>query len=97
VSSAETMKPLPAQQHHGATRNTSEGSLWSDGQSSGLQIQRSRVPFPTLPDFLRSCGSGTRSTQPREYNREAKNKIKVCGLSPRANYTDRATAACQGS
>jgi hypothetical protein len=27
-----------------------------------------RVRFPTLPDFLRSSGSGTGSTQPREYN-----------------------------
>jgi hypothetical protein len=31
---------------------------------------RSRGPvrFPTLPNFLRSSGSGTGSTQPREYN-----------------------------
>jgi hypothetical protein len=42
--------------------------LWSSGQSSWLQIQRSRVRFPALPDFLRSSGSGTGSTQPREYN-----------------------------
>jgi hypothetical protein len=27
-----------------------------------------RVRFPALPDFLRSRGSGTGSTQPREYN-----------------------------
>jgi hypothetical protein len=27
-----------------------------------------RVRFPTLPDFLRSSGSGTGSTQPREYS-----------------------------
>jgi hypothetical protein len=33
-----------------------------------LQIQRSRVRFPALPDFLRSMGSGTGSTQPREDN-----------------------------
>jgi hypothetical protein len=33
-----------------------------------LQIQRSRVRFPALPDFLRSSGSGTGSTQPREDN-----------------------------
>jgi hypothetical protein len=26
------------------------------------------VRFPALPDILRSSGSGTRSTQPREYN-----------------------------
>jgi hypothetical protein len=43
-------------------------SLWSSGQSSWLQIQRSLVRFPALPDFLRSSGSGTESTQPREYN-----------------------------
>jgi hypothetical protein len=37
-------------------------------QSSWLQIQRYRVRFPALPGFLRSSGSGTRSTQPREDN-----------------------------
>jgi hypothetical protein len=42
--------------------------LWSSGQSSWLQIQRLRVWFPALPDFLRSSGSGTGSTQPREDN-----------------------------
>ena len=33
-----------------------------------LQIQRSRVRLPALPDFLSSSGSGTGSTQPREVN-----------------------------
>jgi hypothetical protein len=42
--------------------------LWCNGQSSWLQIQRSRVRFPALPDFLRSSGSGRGSTQPREDN-----------------------------
>jgi hypothetical protein len=42
--------------------------LWSSDQSSWLQIQRSRVRFPALPDFLRSSGSGTGSTRPREDN-----------------------------
>jgi hypothetical protein len=42
--------------------------LWSAGQSSWLQIQRSRVRFPALPHFLRSNGSGTGFTQPRENN-----------------------------
>jgi hypothetical protein len=42
--------------------------LWSSGQSSWQQIQRSRVRFQALPDFLRSSGSGTGSTQPREDN-----------------------------
>jgi hypothetical protein len=40
--------------------------LWSSGQSSWLQIQRFRVRFPGLPDFLRSSGSETGSTQPCE-------------------------------
>jgi hypothetical protein len=35
---------------------------------SWLQIQRSRVRFPALPDVLRSRWSGTGSTQPREDN-----------------------------
>ena len=40
--------------------------LWSSGQSFWLQIQRSRVRSPALPDFLSSSGSGTGSTQPSE-------------------------------
>ena len=42
--------------------------LWSSGQSFWLQIQRSRVRFPALPDFLISSGSGTGYTHPREVN-----------------------------
>jgi hypothetical protein len=42
--------------------------LWSSGHSSWLQIQRFRVRFPALSDVLRSSGSGTGSTEPREYN-----------------------------
>jgi hypothetical protein len=42
--------------------------LWSSVQSFWLQIQRSRVRFPALPDFLSSSGSGPGSTQPREVN-----------------------------
>jgi hypothetical protein len=49
--------------------------LWSIGQSFWLQIQRSRVRFLALPDFLRSDGSGSVSIQPREYNGEAKTKL----------------------
>jgi hypothetical protein len=41
---------------------------WPLRQSSWPQIERSRVWFPVLPDFLRSSGSGTRSTQPRQDN-----------------------------
>jgi hypothetical protein len=42
--------------------------LWCSGQSFWLQIHRSRVRFLALPDFLRSRGSGTGSTQPHEDN-----------------------------
>ena len=42
--------------------------LWSSGQSFWLQIQRSRVRSPALPDFLSSNGSGTGSTQPHDVN-----------------------------
>jgi hypothetical protein len=42
--------------------------LWYSGQSSWIQTQRSRVRFTALLDFLRSSGTGTGSTQPREYN-----------------------------
>jgi hypothetical protein len=47
------------------------------GQSPWSQIQRSRVRFPTLPDFLASTGSGTGSTQPREYTRGVNGVICV--------------------
>jgi len=47
---------------------TNRPPLWSSGQSFWLQIQRSRVRSPALPDFLSSSGSGTGSTQPREVN-----------------------------
>ena len=40
--------------------------LWSSGQGFWLQIQRSRVRFPALPDFVSGSGSGTGCTQPRE-------------------------------
>ena len=40
--------------------------LWSSGQSFWLHIQRSRVRFLALPDFLSGSGSGTGYTQPRE-------------------------------
>ena len=48
--------------------NNNNTPLWSSGQSFWLQIQRSRVRFPALPDFLSSSGSGKGSTQPREVN-----------------------------
>jgi len=44
--------------------------MWSSGQSFWLQIQRSRVRSPALPDFLSGSGSGTGSTQPREVKTE---------------------------
>jgi hypothetical protein len=52
-------------------------SLWYSGQSSWLQIQRSRVRVQALPDFLRSSGSGTLFTQPRESNWGATWKKRV--------------------
>ena len=55
-------------QHRNRSISNPVSSLWSSGQSFWLQIQRSRVRFPALPDFLSSSGSGTGSTQPREVN-----------------------------
>jgi hypothetical protein len=40
----------------------------SNDQSSWLQIQRSRVPFLVLLEFLRSSESGVGSTRPRDDN-----------------------------
>jgi hypothetical protein len=39
--------------------------VWSEFLSTDPEVQ---VRFPALQDFLRSSGSGTESTQPREYN-----------------------------
>jgi hypothetical protein len=38
---------------------------WSELLATDPEV---RVVFPELPDFLRSSGSGTGSTQPREYD-----------------------------
>jgi hypothetical protein len=38
---------------------------WSQFLATDLEV---RVRFTVLPDFLRSSGAGTGSTQPREYN-----------------------------
>jgi hypothetical protein len=38
---------------------------WSEFLVTDHEVQ---VRFPALPDFLRSSGSGTGFTQPREYN-----------------------------
>jgi hypothetical protein len=43
-------------------------TLWYNDQTSWLRIQRSRVRFPALPDFLRSSVFGTSSIQPSEDN-----------------------------
>jgi hypothetical protein len=44
-------------------------TIWLSGQSSWLQIQRSRVWVPGYPKFSEKyIGSATGSTQPREYN-----------------------------
>jgi hypothetical protein len=48
--------------------------LWVQDRLCGLVSEflatdpEARVRFPALPDFQRSSGSGTGSTQPREYN-----------------------------
>jgi hypothetical protein len=38
---------------------------WSEFLATDPEV---RVLLPALPDFQRSSGSGTESTQPREYN-----------------------------
>jgi hypothetical protein len=59
--------------------------LWSSGQTSRVQNQRSRVRFPTLPDFLSSSGSRTgaeyfRSCQDPNVRLEEASKFLMSGL-----------------
>jgi hypothetical protein len=60
-----TFLPSPQFQHRVCCRKP---PLWSSGQSSWLQIQRSRIRFPATPDILSSSGSGTGSAHPSEDN-----------------------------
>jgi hypothetical protein len=55
------------QKHYFSTSSTHWPPLWSSGQSSWLQIRR---PGFDSQHYLKkkSSGSGTGSTQPREYN-----------------------------
>jgi hypothetical protein len=47
------------------SRPTASVFYWSEFLATDPEVQ---VRFPELPDFLRHGGSGTGSTQPREYN-----------------------------
>jgi hypothetical protein len=78
--------------------------LWSSGHSFWLQIQMFWVRFPALPDFQRSSGSGTGSTQPREDNWGAtwREKYRLRSRKPRLTTggircTDRATSSIRKS
>jgi hypothetical protein len=46
-------------------KHTASVVWWSEFLATDPEV---RVGFPEPPDFLRSSGSGTGSTQPREYN-----------------------------
>jgi hypothetical protein len=56
--------------------------MWSEFLATDPEVL---VWFPELPDFLRSSGSVTESTQPREYNRGAiwKKKWRLLSINPR--------------
>jgi hypothetical protein len=50
---------------HATNSRTASVVQWSEFLAVDPEV---RVQFPALPDFLRSTGSATGSTQPREYN-----------------------------
>jgi hypothetical protein len=53
---------------------------WSDFLATDPDV---RVLFQALPDFLGSSGSGTASTQPREYNSILERKSSGSGVENR--------------
>jgi hypothetical protein len=57
---------------------------WSEYLAADPEL---RVRFPALPDFLRSSGSGTGFTQPREYNWAATWKNKVAAPVSKTEIT----------
>jgi hypothetical protein len=71
----------------------------------GVTGYRSRVRFSALPNFLRSSGSGTGTTQPREYNWGAIWMEKNSGSGSRKprltavgiRYADHATSSIRKS
>jgi hypothetical protein len=54
--------------HSASNRSTKLMFLESRTRPAAATDPEVRVRFPVLPDFLRSSGSETGSTQPREYN-----------------------------
>jgi hypothetical protein len=77
VSLLDTVHPFPRACYFFYPEDGGRPLPWSNCQSSWLQIQRSRVRFPALSDFLRSSGSGTGSTHPREYTWDGTWKKKL--------------------
>jgi hypothetical protein len=61
--SSELHSALPAETESALTSSV---VWWSEFLATDPEV---RVQFPALPDFLRSSGSGTGSTQSREYSR----------------------------
>jgi hypothetical protein len=55
-------------------------SLWSNGHSTWLKIQRFRLRFPVLREFQRSIGSRMGPTQPREDKWATRKKSSGSGL-----------------
>jgi hypothetical protein len=61
---SEILFPFYVLRRHSYTQ-TASVIYWSESLATEPEV---RVRFSALPDYLRSSGSGTRSTQPREYN-----------------------------
>jgi hypothetical protein len=53
-------------------------TLWSRGQEFLATDPEVQVRFSAIPELLRSSGSGTGSTQPREYIEELLERKNIC-------------------
>jgi hypothetical protein len=70
---------------------------WCPGDITKMQRAKSIRPSDGCQNLVNGEGMTNRSKATSSLMERATDKNKLRGLSPRANYTDRATSACRRS